>query len=204
MLLDRHFCYGGPDHMIPGGGVMNRGGIDRGLLVSVVAPAAEHALVGERVELRALCLEYVAEYLTMFSPIVCYWLHADVGAERAYIEQQCIQQARGLTQFFCIFDKQYNRLIGAIEINAASHRGHLYAWLNEQYWGGGRYQEALALATHAYFVTTDAPFFTAHVDVANKRSYHALRKMNFAPCGLIEGPHGKQYIMVLRNTRLVW
>lgn len=158
------------------------------------------ALIGECVTLRFLCSDHISEYLNMFSPTVCHWLHADQESESLYLAQQLIAQAQGATYFFCIFDRESDRLIGGIEIRESIHRGQLYAWMHEDYWGTGLYQEALALAARFYFMMTGASFFTAHVDVHNKRSYHALRKMNFAPSGIIQGPHGKQHVMLLRNT----
>jgi RimJ/RimL family protein N-acetyltransferase len=158
-------------------------------------------VVGKRVTLRLLCEQYIMRYIAAYSPLVQSWLHvSDIQSELLYVRECVAQQAQGATYFFCIFDAADDAFIGAVEIRKATHRGQLYAWLNERYWGRGLYQEALALASRVYFAATGLVFFTAHVDVANKRSYYALRKANFAPIGLIDGPHGKQYMLMLRNA----
>ncbi len=100
--------------------------------------------------------------------------------------------------FYCIFDVQCNTLIGAIEIrDACEFAGQLYCWIHEDYWGTGYFQQALQLAAREYFARTSERFFTAHVDIDNMRSYHALRKAGFAPFGFYDGPYGKQHVLLL-------
>lgn len=158
-------------------------------------------LPGSLVTLRPLDQTHFNDYLTMFSHTVRQMLHVpDLSNELVYLQDRFEQQQQGKTCFFCIFDNIRTTLIGALEIrDQAQHAGQLYCWINERYWGGGRCQEALALAAQAYFQLTQQQFFTAHVDVTNVRSYHALCKSGFAQAGFYNGPYGRQYQLIYRN-----
>jgi len=156
---------------------------------------------GELVELQPLQRDFFDEYLSMFSPVVREPLRVpSLENEHSYLEQQLKKAQQGQTHFYCIFDTADQQLIGAIEIrDSAENAGQLYCWLNERFWGGGRYQEALELAAQSYFQATGQRYFTAHVDIANKRSYFALKKCGFADLGLRHGPYGLQYTLALRK-----
>lgn len=156
---------------------------------------------GNLITLRLLTTHYFQEYLSMFSEQIRSILHVtDIAAEERYLYDQLDNMQKGYTLFFCIFDNKDNQLIGAIEIRNNA-QGQLYSWLNERYWGGGRYQEALKLSTAWYFLKTNAPFIIAHIDSTNKRSYHALRKFGCAHYGIRHGCYGKQYVLLVRNKR---
>jgi len=156
---------------------------------------------GQLVTLRLLHKDHFADYVQMFSPTVRHVLHVPgVENELAYLHERLSKVRQGTTLFYCVFDNQGDKLIGAIEIrDQVEHQGQLYCWLNEQFWGNGRYQEALSLAAQTYFDTTQEHFFTARIDVSNQRSYHALRKCGFAQDGLHNGPYGRQYKLILRK-----
>lgn len=158
-------------------------------------------LCGNKVVLRLLSHFYFPEYLCMFSPTVRMALHvSDTQSELCYLKERLIKMHDGKTLFYCIFDKQADQLVGGIEIRDDQiHRGQLYSWMNEDFWGGGRYQEALALASQEYFKSFNALFFNAHVDIVNQRSYHALRKFGCAQGGYCNGPNGKQYNLIIRK-----
>lgn len=160
-----------------------------------------HQLVGKVVTLKELDKRYFDDYLVMFSQAVRASLHvADQVVERSYLDQSLENHNDGKTFFYCIFDNEDNRLIGAIEIRNKLHaRGQLGSWINENYWGGGRYREALQLISDAYFQKTDQSSYTAHVDVANERSYYAHKRAGFIDAGLIDGPWGKQYKLIMRR-----
>jgi RimJ/RimL family protein N-acetyltransferase len=155
-------------------------------------------LEGLLVILKPLQEVHIAEYLSSFSTVVQQMLHvSDHACEHEYLKAR---MADDNNYFFCIFLQSTMRLIGAIDIrDQAYFSGQLYCWLNEQYWGVGVYQEALALASRAYFLQTHMRYMTARVDVYNERSYYALRKGGFAQARVVQGPYGKQYEMVLRN-----
>ena len=158
--------------------------------------------IGNQITLRQLQRSFFDAYASMFSPMVQQILHVpDVDQERLYLEERLVKVEEQQTFFYCIFDNERDILIGAIEIRySAEYRGQLYCWLNEQFWGEGRFNEALALALTAYFALHPHLYFiTAHVDVSNQRSFWALRKCGFAPLGLQQGPHGMQHLMVYRR-----
>ena len=87
----------------------------------------------------------------------------------------------GTMLFYCIFDNKDNKLIGAIDIREKHHNdvGQFGTWINENYWGGGRFKEATNLIAKVYFATSDDDDIEAHVRIWNKRSYHALKKCGF-------------------------
>ena len=156
---------------------------------------------GELVTLRELEPEYFDEYIKMFSPKVRQTLHvSSINSELEYLHDRLDKIEQGLTFFYCIFVHKTNTLIGAVEIrNELEAAGQLYIWLNEEYWGTGIYQEGVRLCAQEYFKNSSRPFFNAHVDISNKRSYRALKKCGFAELGFYNGPYGKQYDLVLRK-----
>lgn len=158
-------------------------------------------LVGERVTLRVLHERYINDYLAMFSPQVQSLLRVhDKKTEHSYLQTCLTYLQQKLTLFYCIFDAQQPQLIGAIEIRHSNeHRGQLYNWLHEAYWGGGRYQEALTLISNEYFRVFNTCYFNAHVDITNERSYRALQKFGCAHAGFCNGAYGKQYKLIIRK-----
>jgi RimJ/RimL family protein N-acetyltransferase len=159
-------------------------------------------IFGDHIILRKLIPEYYKEYINMFSDTVQDLLHASAQGELDYLQERFEKMEQGKTFFYCIFDKKSDRLVGAIEIrNEHESAGQLYIWLNEKYWGSGLYQEAIRLCSQEYFQHSHKPFFTAHVDISNRRSYLALKKCGFAELGFYKGPHGKQYDLVLRKKK---
>lgn len=160
-------------------------------------------LQGDLITLRELDAEYFNDYTRMFSPTVQKLLHASSAqAELEYLEERLEKVAQGKTLFYCIFNNENNQLIGAVEIrNEDEAAGQLYIWLNEQFWGAGYYQEAVRLIAQEYFRRSNRPFFNAHVDVSNKRSYKALKKVGFAEHGFYKGPYGKQYDLIFRKKK---
>jgi len=54
--------------------------------------------------------------------------------------------------FFVIIYKQTNKLKGAVTIRDPQvYAGQLHSWINEQFWGHNRYQEALKLLSDYFF-----------------------------------------------------
>ncbi len=162
-------------------------------------------LPGELVTLSPLQEIHIENYLSSFSSTVMAALHVStLQAERDYL-QSCLQEMHEeKTFFYLIHHAGDQKLIGAIAIrDPQKYPGQLYSWLNENYWGGGRYQEALALITQFYFARTQALFITAQVDITNTRSHRALKKYGFADSGISQGPYGKQFELILRNKTRV-
>ncbi|MFC1842577.1 GNAT family N-acetyltransferase [Candidatus Dependentiae bacterium] len=170
-------------------------------------------LKGKLVTLKPLKKIYFKDYLKMFSPKVRELLHAYSGeSELEYLEDRLEKQKMGKTFFYCIFlcgerktgdDPEHSSgktLVGAIEIrNPQETDSQLYSWVNENYWGTGVYQEALALVSKEYFSKTSEICYRANVDIDNPRSYYALKKHGFIDSGIKKGSHGKQYKLILRK-----
>lgn len=152
-------------------------------------------LIGSAVYLKELSHEHVADYLDMFSPRVQEILGVSSPlAELAYVQTQVQKQQEGTTLFFCIFEHITELLIGSIEIRSKAHRGQLCTWLHEDYWGTGYFQEAFKIASQAYFEKYPyEDYFTARVDISNKRSYKALLKLGCKEVRVSSGPREKQY-----------
>jgi len=162
---------------------------------------AHKELKGSLVTLRRLHESCFPDYRAMFSPVVRRSLHVyDMRSEIKYLRSIINAKDHDAQWFYCIYDNQDNRLVGAIAIrNEKRYAGQLYSWLNENYWGNGFYQEALTLISDAYFAQPKVHCFSAHVDITNERSYDTLKKMGFADVGFWKGPWGRQYHLVLRK-----
>lgn len=161
---------------------------------------------GLNINLQPLHASFFERYGQQFSFDVRKALQVVSVEQELHYLQACLdQQLLGnATFFYCIFNNSTQDLIGAIEIrNASTSRGQLYTWVHENYWGSGLFQEALQMATKAYFAQTKALYFDAHVDVTNMRSYKALKKAGFADLGFSHGPYGKQFVVILRNHAFV-
>lgn len=143
----------------------------------------------------------ISEYLAQFSKIVQKRLGSNsIEAERDYVIYRLKQQNSALTHFYAILDYK-NNLIGAIEIrDRAEAASQLYIWINEVYWGKGYAVQAIKQAAHVYFKETEQKTIQACVDFDNEQSIKALKKAGFAHSGILEGPRGKQYKMVLRAS----
>lgn len=153
-----------------------------------------------KITLALLSSDQIQAYLAMFSPIVQSLVHvSSLSAEQAYLLYR-IGQRTFCPFFYTIIESFSGQLIGALDIrDPLTSVGQLYCWLNEQFWGKGYMQQAIALAAYNYFTQTHEPYFNAHVDVINLRSYFALKKAGFADYGFHDGPRGKQYNLILRN-----
>lgn len=152
-------------------------------------------IIGENIFLKELSQEHVSDYLDMFSPRVQEILGVSSPfAELAYVQTQTKKQQMGDTLFFCIYEQKTGTLVGSIEIRSKAHRGQLCTWLHEDYWGTGYFQEAFKLASESYFKKyPHEDHFTARVDVSNKRSYNALRKLGCREIRVSLGPREQQY-----------
>lgn len=156
---------------------------------------------GERVTLKELSIDHIESYMRMFSSTVKQLLHVDSTiCERSYIEY-CIQQHMQRRYFcFTIFDNHEQILIGSLFLKSPhDYKGQLESWINEDYWGSGRYQESLALITREYFDRSTVSLITAHVYTDNMRSYKAHKKFGFMDIALIDGAYGKQYVLAYKR-----
>lgn len=162
---------------------------------------------GERVTLRTLKEENFLDYHNMFSDTVRKNLefpkNITFGYTAYYLRLELEQSAQGNQLHYLIFDKPTNKLIGSIEVRELDdiNPGQLGCWVNENYWGGGRFQEALHLINKTYFkLKPKADSYIAHVRLWNKRSYHALKKYGFVEEGYFN-ENGKPARHLLRMYR---
>ena len=116
-----------------------------------------------------------------------------------YVNWTLSRQGQGELMSYAIYDNVDNLLVGAIEIRSIHSQdpGQLGWWINDNYRGGGRFQEALQLITNEYFRMTNARVISAYVEPFNKRSYKALTKFGFyetAPLGMHK--RKKEYLVL--------
>jgi RimJ/RimL family protein N-acetyltransferase len=141
---------------------------------------------GKNITLRKLKEDYFFDYHNMFSSTVRKAMEFPEVTTPNYtisflkIELEKIKQ--GKTLHYIIFDNKDNKLIGYVEIREKNRDdpGQFGFWTNENYWGGGRAQEATKLIADTYFkLHPDRQNFIAYVRPWNKRSYYALKKAGF-------------------------
>ena len=161
-------------------------------------------LKGRLVTVRFLHPTFFAEYHAMFSQKVREILGLSLTAQFEETEQYLQDVLSGLEKsnalFYCIFNNTDNRLIGAVEIREKDHpQGQLGCWLNEHYWGTGRFQEALDLVIPIFFKENkEIDSFNALVVCDNQRSYHALIKYGFEEISsqaLCRGKKARELVM---------
>ncbi|MFC1842017.1 GNAT family N-acetyltransferase, partial [Candidatus Dependentiae bacterium] len=106
---------------------------------------------------------------------------ADLEETAHFLTNKMKDMQDGKTIFYCMFDNAEDRLIGAIEIREPRcPNGQIGSWLNENYWGHGRYQEALDLILKEYFEHENVATVNAYVEKDNVRSLKAHQKCGFA------------------------
>ena len=113
------------------------------------------------------------------------------------------QSALGNQLHYLIYDNPTNKIIGSVEIRELDNinPGQLGCWVNENYWGGGRFQEALHLINKTYFkLKPKADSYIAHVRLWNDRSYRALKKYGLVEEGYFY-ENGKPARYLLRMYR---
>lgn len=145
---------------------------------------------GKLVTLRTLKEEYFLDYHNMFSSDVRKGLEFPETITLSYtirylkIEMEKCREGKQL--MYIIFDNKDNKLVGSIEIREKNpdDPGQFGFWINENYRGGGRIQEATKLIIDTYFkLHPDRDVFNVHVRLWNKRSYNALKKAGFKEVG---------------------
>lgn len=152
------------------------------------APPTE--IVGKKVTLKQLTEADFVDYHNMFSSTVRKNLEfpevITLGYTIRYLHDEMKKSRNGTMLQYCIFDNVDKKLIGSIEIRDKNERdpGQLGAWINEAYWGQGRYQEALDLITKTYFkLKPNEKNYLVYVRLWNKRSYQAHKKYGMKDIG---------------------
>ena len=129
-------------------------------------------LEGERIILHPLEPSLFDCYLAHYSETVQKMLGVKtLEEERNYLQMHYQKMQEGSVHFFCIFLKEANELIGALEIRPETYRGNFYGWLHENFWSKGLFQEALHVLIPYYFSKNPSQSsLTAFIDFSNKRS----------------------------------
>jgi len=158
--------------------------------IEIQALTAPTEIKGKIVTLRPLKEEYFIDYHNMFSQTVrkAFELPESITLNYTiqYLHNKKHSADEGKVLMYCIFDNKDNKLIGHLEIRDLNDLdpGQFTCWINENYWGGGRFQEAVDLISKAYFkLHPKEKSYIAHVRLWNKRSYHALKKYGFQDLG---------------------
>lgn len=154
--------------------------------------------------------EYFLDFHNMFSDTVRKNLefpkHISLGYTIAYLREEMKKSAKGEQLWYMIFDNKDNKLIGGIEIRELNDidPGQLGCWINENYWGGGRLQEALHLITKMYFsLKPQEKSYIAHVRLWNKRSYYALKKYGLKEVGYFyENGQPARYLLEMHRDNV--
>jgi RimJ/RimL family protein N-acetyltransferase len=168
---------------------------------------APKEIVGKVVTLKLLKEEFYIDYHNMWSNTARKALefpeYVTLGYTIKYLQSQQEKAEKGDMLHYCIFSNEDKKLIGAVDIREPKKDdpGQLGCWVNEKYWGGGRFQEALDLISKTYFrLHPERKNYTAHVRLWNKRSYYALKKYGFKDAGFFkENGQNTRYILELER-----
>ena len=160
---------------------------------------------GKVITLKKLNAKFMFDYFLMFSDPVRKDLEFPQKVTFGYVSFYVKREIEKMTQdkliSYCIFDNKVNKLVGAIEIREKNNidPGQLGMWLNENYRGGGRIQEALFLISKAYFqIRKEADSYIVHVRPYNYASYNAMKQFGFTKVGdYIEKDKVTRYILKL-------
>lgn len=149
-------------------------------------------LVGKKITLKLLDESFFQEYHQQFSPTVRRAIglqeYAPLQETEVFLASRLTLTRENKILNYCVFDNQDNVLIGDVELRMIPEvNGQLGAWINECYWGGGRYQEVLDLTLPYYFTCTKASSISIFVAVNNIRSLKAHQKYGFKIAGEFVG-----------------
>lgn len=164
-------------------------------------------IVGNIVTLKLLSLDCAFEYHNMFSDVVRkafeFPENMTFGEVEYQIKEEIKEMNNGIMLSYTIWDNKDNNLVGNIQIREKSsdHPGQLSMWLNENYWGGGRIQEAMLLISKAYFKSRpNTKSYNAYVREWNIRSAKSMEKFGFVRTGESR-KNGKLEHLVYEITR---
>ena len=164
-------------------------------------------LKGFLVTLKQLEKLYIPHIFAMFSSTVRQALNissSGIDETTTFVENKLKEVITGITIYYVIFDNADQCLIGAVEIRPPDYeKGQLGAWINEAYWGGGRYQEALDLIIKTYFTWKPrAQDVGAQIHESNIRSLRAHQKYGFVITGILERNERKFYTLTFNRSTL--
>jgi|SaaInlStandDraft_4_1057021.scaffolds.fasta_scaffold01964_9 RimJ/RimL family protein N-acetyltransferase len=152
-------------------------------------------ITGKVITLKKLKREDASAFHAMFSDDVrknlSFPKHINFAYTSHYVNSLVSQMEQGLTISYIIFDNKKEILIGNIQIREpnVSKLGQLGMWLNENYRGGGKIQEAIKIITATYFsVKKNAKTIEANVEPVNERSYKVLSRAGFIETNMLDNP----------------
>jgi len=153
---------------------------------------------GDRVVLRPLEPSLFEQYLARFSEKVRLFLGVDsIDDERRYLAMHYQRMQEGSVHFFCIFLKDSQEMVGAVEIRPPEFRGNFYGWIHENYWAQGLFQDAVRTSLHYYFTHYPHEFvLTAWVDESNVGSIVAFERVGFMRHLKHKGPREDQWELI--------
>jgi RimJ/RimL family protein N-acetyltransferase len=150
---------------------------------SVSQHQAPSEIRGSVITLKELKEEHFMPLYHMFSNDVRKGLEfpavIDFGYMIAYLRELENRAKNHNGIHYVIFDNKDNLPIGSIEVRGyePTDVGQLGCWLNENYRGQGRIQEAIKLISKAYFEKyPNETSFLGWARIWNQRSYKALKK----------------------------
>ena len=166
-------------------------------------------IVGKIVTLEEISMKHLDEFHKAFSKkvrrLVEYPQKVTIAFDRALIKHDVEAVQKGKMINYVIFDNKDKKLIGAIEIKDKNPEdpGQLSDWINENYWGGGRFRESLKIISLVFFkYKKNEKEFDAHVRLWNKRSYLAHKNAGMEDSGPIyeNGRETKRHMIMKRET----
>lgn len=146
-------------------------------------------IIGEIITLRKITPKHFRAYHDMFSDkvreMIEYPKKISFKFTKTLLRYDMKKVNEGTMIMYGIFDNNDQKLIGEIEIKDPNPKnpGQLSDWINENYWGGGRFQESLDIISKVYFKYKNTDKYTAHSRLWNKRSYYAHKKYGFKDAG---------------------
>jgi RimJ/RimL family protein N-acetyltransferase len=162
---------------------------------------------GSIVTLKRFDLPHFPAFHEMFSPIIRAGIKVDTDGHYRntliFMKKSLERMHNGEIMIYSIFDNTDKKLIGSIELrsNHANDPGQIGCWINEQYWGGKRFQEAIKLISDAYFAITGTNSYTAQVDCDNVRSLHAFENAGFIKIGpKNKTPQPRREILIMHKS----
>jgi RimJ/RimL family protein N-acetyltransferase len=167
---------------------------------------APEKIIGGIVTLRKLREEDFIDYHNMFSDIVRKNLEfpQDMPFRHtaAYLKKRLNKSEKGKSLHYIIFDNKTNKLIGGVFIleTMGTAPGQFSCWINENYWGGGRFQEATKLITKTFFaLKPQEKSFAAYVRLWNRRCHKALLNAGFVDVNICYYNGEQAQIMEMKN-----
>ncbi|MFH1832489.1 MAG: GNAT family N-acetyltransferase [bacterium] len=163
-------------------------------------------VTGKKITLKKLKPEYFLDYHNMLSNTVRKGLEWPKNITLDWtineLKAELKKEKTGTVVMYCIFDNKENKLIGFIDIRDPDPNdlGQFGVWVNENYWGSGRMQEATKLISQVYFALKNEDSYIAHVRLWNQRSYHALKKFGFQDTGFFyENGQKTRHVLILHK-----